>query len=181
MGTFLKSWRETGIAEGGYVNDPSDSGGETNWGITKVVARADGYEGPMKDLTKERASEIAKRKYWDTLSLDQVASMDPDLAAEIFDTGFNMGQNRAATFLQRCLNVLNRKQKDYPDVKVDGDIGLATLGSLASLYKARGMKGRVVMMLAMNALQGNAYIELAERREKDERFLFGWFWHRVKI
>ena len=37
--------------EGGYVNDPSDSGGETNYGITKHVARKYGYKGSMKRFT----------------------------------------------------------------------------------------------------------------------------------
>ncbi|WP_083579019.1 glycosyl hydrolase 108 family protein [Tardibacter chloracetimidivorans] len=36
--------------EGGYVNNPNDTGGETNWGITRGVAVANGYSGPMKDL-----------------------------------------------------------------------------------------------------------------------------------
>ena len=29
--------------EGGYVNDPNDSGGETNYGVTEKVARDNGY------------------------------------------------------------------------------------------------------------------------------------------
>ena len=31
--------------EGGYVDEPDDSGGETNYGVTKAVARANGYRG----------------------------------------------------------------------------------------------------------------------------------------
>ena len=34
--------------EGGYVNNPNDKGGETCWGITVAVARANGYAGPMR-------------------------------------------------------------------------------------------------------------------------------------
>jgi len=178
MSPFDTAWNRTGLAEGGYVNDPSDSGGETNWGITERVARQAGYTGPMKELWKERAREIGKWKYWDALSLDEVASVSPEIAFEVFDTGFNMGQERAAEFLQRSLNVFNRQGKDYPDIRVDGDIGPGTLGALQSYIDRRGTK---VLLKALNCLQGAFYIELAERREKDERFVRGWLDHRVSL
>ena len=58
--------------EGGYVNNPKDPGGETNWGITKAVAVANGYAGDMRTMPKETAKSIYKKMYWDKLQCDQL-------------------------------------------------------------------------------------------------------------
>ena len=69
--------------EGGYVNDPSDSGGETNWGITKRVALKNDYTGAMRDMPKSLASEIYVKRYWDALALDQVEHLSDIVACRI--------------------------------------------------------------------------------------------------
>jgi lysozyme family protein len=179
---FEKAWTETGRIEGGYVNDPSDSGGETNWGITKRVARLNGYEGEMRDLSSETAMLIAKSAYWDKLQLDEVEEITgPPIALELFDTGFNMGLQRAGEFLQRCLNALNNDEWRYDDLPVDGDIGPKTLAALDEFAAWRGAEGLRVLLTALNCLQGEFYISLAERRQKDEKFVYGWLLNRVKI
>ena len=38
--------------EGGYANHPKDPGGETNWGVTKRTAQANGYTGSMRAMTR---------------------------------------------------------------------------------------------------------------------------------
>ena len=101
------------------------------------------------------------------------------LAAELFDTGANMGPAVAATFLQRALTALNRNGKDYPDLVPDGRIGPRTLAALDAFLKARGRSGEAVILRAIEALQGERYLRLAERRPANEAFLYGWLANRI--
>jgi lysozyme family protein len=166
--------------EGGYVNHPSDRGGPTKYGITEAVARAHGYAGAMRDLPREEAAAIYKRLYWLRPRFDEVAKRSVKIAEELFDTGANMGPAVAATFLQRALSALNRDRKDYPDLVPDGRIGPATLNALDTFLKLRGKAGgESVLLRALDALQGERYIRLAERRPANEAFLYGWLANRL--
>jgi lysozyme family protein len=100
--------------EGGYVNHPSDRGGPTNFGITEAVARAHGFSGSMRNLPRSEAAAIYKRLYWLRPRFDQVAKRSQAVAAELFDSGVNMGPSVAATFLQRALSALNRDARIMP-------------------------------------------------------------------
>lgn len=162
-------------AEGGYVNDPSDSGGETKYGVTAAVARANGYGGDIALMPRSFAFDVYVRKYWDTVKADW---MPEAVAAEVVDTAVNMGTNRAVVFLQRCLNVFNQEGRLYNDIAVDGIMGSATLSALQAYLS---MRDEAVLVKALNCLQGAFYIELAESREKDERFTYGWLSNRVSI
>lgn len=164
--------------EGGYVNDPSDSGGETNFGITIAKARECGYTDAMCDLPRSLAFDIYAERYWDALCADGLLALSPAVCEEVVDTGVNMGVGRAGKFLQRSLNVLNRQAKSYHDLKVDGRIGEITIDALRD-YLA--LRDESVLVKSLNCLQGAYYITLAERREKDERFIYGWLKNRVVI
>ena len=166
--------------EGGYVNHPADRGGPTRFGITEAVARAHGYSGAMSELPREEAVAIYRRLYWLRPRLDQVAERVPRVAAELFDTGANMGPAVATTFLQRALTALNRGGKDYPDLVPDGRVGPATLTALDAFLDARGKKGgETVLLRALEALQGERYLRLAEKRPANEAFLYGWLANRI--
>lgn len=167
-------------AEGGYVNDPNDRGGETNWGITVAVARADGYSGPMKDLPRERAYSIYVRKYVAGPGYEAISAISPAIAAELVDTGVNMGSKVASTFLQRALNGLNRGGKDYADIATDGAAGPGTRKALQAYLAKRGKEGEKRLLTLLNALQGARYLELCEGRAANEAFLYGWL-DRVKL
>lgn len=165
--------------EGGYVDHPSDKGGPTRWGVTEAVARAHGWRGEMRDLPREEAMAIYRRLYWLRPGFDRVAERAPALAAELFDTGVNMGPGVAAGFLQRALNALNRNGRDYADIAVDRRIGPRSLAALADFLDRRGAAGEMVLLKAIEALQGERYLALAEQRPANEAFLYGWLANRL--
>ena len=166
--------------EGGFSNHPADAGGPTCFGITEAVARAHGYGGPMRQLPRSEAARIYKRIYWLRPRFDEVAKRCPRVAAELFDTGANMGPAVAATFLQRALTALNRNADDYSDLVPDGRIGTQTLTALDAFLAKRGQgSGETVLLRALEALQGERYLRLAERRPANEAFLYGWLANRV--
>ncbi len=165
--------------EGGYVNHKDDLGSETNFGITVATARAAGYVGPMKALPRELAKTIYRRRYVIAPGFDRIADVSPAIAAELVDTGVNMGPAVAGKFLQRALNALNRQGKDYADLAVDGDVAGLTRAALIALIAKRGKEGEAVLLKAMDALQGARYIELGEARQANEEFMFGWLRTRL--
>ncbi|MEY4997965.1 MAG: hypothetical protein RIS00_9, partial [Pseudomonadota bacterium] len=147
--------------EGGFSNHPADRGGATRWGITEAVARRQGYMDDMRTLPRSDAAAIYKKLYWKNPQFDAVAARAPALAAELFDTGVNMGTGTATAFLQRALNALNRETRDYADLAVDRRIGPATLAALDAFLMKRGGDAETVLLKAVEALQGAHYIILA--------------------
>lgn len=167
--------------EGGYVNDPKDAGGETNYGITVGVARRHGYDGDMKDLPVELAREIYRQEYWLDPNFDKVNVVSEKIAEELLDTGVNMGVGIAGKFLQECLNALNHGGATYADVTIDGVIGPKTLSCLRTYLDLRQTDGEMVMLRALNCLQGARYIDISRIRPANERFVYGWLKNRVAI
>ena len=112
--------------EGGYVNHPSDPGGETNLGVTRAVyeqyAGRQVMDGEMEGLTHDDVYPIYKENYWDRVRADDLPS-GVDWA--VFDWGVNSGTSRAAKALQRIIGV-----------EQDGGIGPMTLQAVASVESA---------------------------------------------
>jgi lysozyme family protein len=165
--------------EGGYVDHPADRGGATNWGITEQVARAFGYHGRMQDMPRSVAKQIYVERYWVAPGFVHVNDHSAAVAEELLDTGVNMGPAVAGRFLQRALNAFNLEGKTYPDITVDGVIGRMTIAALRAFLAHRGKDGHLVLVRALNAQQGERYLEIAEGRASQEAFTFGWFLHRV--
>ncbi|WP_419792969.1 glycoside hydrolase family 108 protein [Serratia fonticola] len=167
--------------EGGYVNNPADKGGATRWGITEVVARAHGYSGDMRQLPRETALAILTADYWTGPRFDLIADVSPVIAAEICDTGVNMGPSVPAKWLQRWLSAMNNGGELYPDLIPDGQIGPRTVSALKLFLLARGKEGEAVLLKALNCSQAARYLELAEQRPANEAFLYGWVKERVAL
>lgn len=99
--------------EGGYVNNPADPGGETNWGISK-------RSYPTVDiaaLSQDDAKAIYKRDFWDRAQCDR---LPPGIAFDVFDTAVNSGIGQAIRFLQRAVGVAD-----------DGVVGPMTLAAIS--------------------------------------------------
>jgi lysozyme family protein len=77
--------------EGGYTNDPADSGGKTNFGITQKETSLD-----VRTITMAQAKAIYKKKYWDALGCDSLPS---GVDYTVFDYGVNSGVGRSAKVL----------------------------------------------------------------------------------
>lgn len=155
--------------EGGYVNDPRDAGGETNFGITEKVARARGWTAAMKALPREFAFEVYRGQYVIQPGFGLVANLSVPIAAELVDTGVNMGPAIAARFLQRALNLLTEA-----GLTVDGILGEKSLKALRSFLDKRGPEGEKRLLALLNAFQGTRYAELAESRAANRAFIYGW-------
>lgn len=165
--------------EGGYSNHPADRGGPTRYGITQAVARANGFAGDMRAFPRAHAEAIYRKLYWHVPGFDRVAPRAPIVAAELFDTAVNMGVATACRFLRRALNALNRGASDYPDIPTTGLIDAALETALRGFMAKRGTAGEQVLLKALEALQGERYVALAEGRPGNEAFLYGWLANRI--
>ncbi len=185
MANFDEAFELTSAHEGGYVDDPVDRGGETYRGIARVHhpdwpgwARIDARRGDASfpaSLDGDQALQndvrgLYKSSYWDTFQGDDVA--DQPLANELYDTAVNMGLRRAVRFLQSSLNLLNRDQRDYPDLIVDGWLGSRSMTALTTLLGQDGSSDWLLKM--MNIHQGARYVEIMMNDPSQERFARGW-------
>lgn len=85
-------------SEGGYSDDPSDPGGETNWGISKrSYPNVD-----IKNLTREGAKAIYLRDFWTRINGDE---MYDGVAFQVFDFAVNSGIETAIRKLQAAAGV----------------------------------------------------------------------------
>ncbi|WP_288533302.1 glycoside hydrolase family 108 protein [uncultured Haemophilus sp.] len=117
--TFIQIFNRLIGHEGGYVNDPRDPGGETNWGITKRTAQANGYQGSMRAMTREQAYKIYYSAFWLRYQCDKM----PDAVAfQFFDAAVNHGLGNASRMLQRAVNVAD-----------DGIIGNMTIAAIKKM------------------------------------------------
>jgi len=166
-----------------YTNRASDAGGPTKFGITqRTLSRFRGRPVTPQEvaaLTESEARSIYHVMFVTEPGYDQVLALSTRLGVKLIDIGVNCGTGRASEWFQRVLNVFNRQQSDYADIKVDGDVGPASIAALRAFLAKRGNLGETVMLRALNARQGDHYMNLAEKRAFDEDNVFGWFANRI--
>lgn len=119
MAKFDEEFDKVILAEGGYVNDPDDAGGETylgisrknnpkwaGWRIIDNIKKKYGTKNITSRLKKDAALNnsaklIYKQKYWDVLELDDIPSQG--IAHQLFDTCVNCGKSAAIRIAQQVL------------------------------------------------------------------------------
>ncbi len=173
--------KETGI----YTDAPGDSGGPTKWGIT--LATLSEYNGSpatiaeVQALTRNDAFAILHQRYVDRPHFGLVAEISMTIAARLIDGGVLCGPAVLSIMLQRCLNALNLNGTKYADVAANGEISPGSLAALRAFLAWRGKEGERVLLEAIECLLGARFIADAERRPKDEQWLYGWISKRITV
>lgn len=156
--------------EGGWVHDPDDPGGETNFGLSMLMIQREGLTpldlglpdfepGRLKELKLERAKEIYRRLFWDRYHLERIH--DQASATKVFDCGVNCGPPRAAMLAQQAAIVCGQW------VVVDGILGPESFDAINAC-------GRAAYLSAYAEEMAGYYRALVERRPVLKKFLRTW-------
>lgn len=144
--------------EGGYVNDPVDAGGETNFGISKRSFP----DLNIRSLTQFQAAQIYKASYWNANpQIEKLTSQE--IATKTLDLMVNMGSRRGIKILQMSINQLHRSDQ----IPVDGKLGPMTVA------RANELDSKALL----EALQENAarrYCSIVQSNLNQQKFLRGW-------
>lgn len=141
--------------EGGYVNNPNDLGGETNFGISKKS-----YPNlDIKNLTKDDAIAIYKRDFWDKYGYEDIGP--EKIYTKIFDMAVCMGPHMAHLLIQRALWACNSP------VNEDGILGIITKEAINNAVTS-------ALQAAYKAEIAARFRFLANERKENKVFLKGW-------
>lgn len=143
--------------EGGFVNDPADSGGATNRGIIQKTYDAYRTRKGLPTRSVRYSTKIEAIEIYEGIWRDCKASEllnGPNLVH--FDFAVNAGNGRAALTLQKAV-----------DVTQDGIIGPKTIAAANTLPPE-------VLVKTYSDLRRDFYNVLATKRPKDKKFLKGW-------
>ena len=186
MQNFKEALDKTLVYEGGYANDEDDAGGETykgisrrynpswyGWNIIEKVKLETPEEFPRNlddniELQKLLA-DLYKQLYWDRFWGDAIPSHE--ITEKLFDISVNLGVKRAVIYLQEGLNLLNRNQKNYNDIGMDGVFGKNTLKVLINYLDSDKPDS---LLKIISILQGMHYIDYMRRSPKQEKYARGW-------
>ena len=148
-------------AEGGYVNDPDDPGGATNYGITQEVyssyrKRLFEPEKNVKGISLTEALEIYRRQYWRPA---HCADLPARLAVVQMDTAVNMGVGTARDMLRRAMLMCSSE--------------LVTLMCTSGTAQLATREDSLVVSKYLT-LRRRRYHLISDQHPKEKKFLRGW-------
>ena len=147
--------------EGGYVNDPKDPGGETNFGISKRSHP----DVDVKALTPEKAADIYREKYWEPGGYERIE--DQRVATKTFDLAVNMGSKPAHILLQRAVRAASGRK-----LTEDGVLGPMTFAAVNDAPADS-------LLAALRSEAAGHYRILVTRNTNLQRFVEGWLNNRA--
>ena len=165
MQTVRDIAKEIVVREGGYVNDPDDPGGATNFGVTIHTMRRLGLDldgdgdvdaRDVQRLTRNQAIDIFVTHYFER---PLIAELPEPLHATVFDMYVNAGGN-AIKILQRLLSEMG-----YP-CSVDGALGPQSIAAARAAHAAA--PGHLVD--AYGIARRNYYFRIADRRPASRKY-----------
>ncbi|MCT4553812.1 MAG: holin-associated N-acetylmuramidase [Pelagimonas sp.] len=166
MSSDVRQMAEEIVArEGGYVNDPDDPGGATNYGVTIHTMRrlgldldGDGRITPedVKRLSRDQAVQIFLQHYYHR---PRIAELPQALHETVFDMYVNAGGN-AVKILQRLLNDMGER------IGVDGAIGPQTINAA----QRAAAKAPDHIADAYGIARRNYYFAIADRRPASRKY-----------
>lgn len=151
--------------EGGFVNDPDDPGGATNFGVTIHTMRTLGIDldrdgvvtvSDVRALTKDQATEIFEKHYFEK---PLIALLPPVLHATVFDMYVNAGSN-AVKILQRLLRDMGHT------IAVDGALGPQSIAAAQAAY----LDAPHHLADAYGIARRNYYFRIADRRAASRKY-----------
>jgi lysozyme family protein len=171
---FLQAFDTLIEHEGGFINDPVDAGGATNYGISLrfyQLIKPDATKQDIENLELEDAKEIYYNQWWTKYNYDNIKHFG--LAEKLLDFSVNMGPSQAHILLQKAVNAFC----GYNRLAVDGLIGPNTISACNSITdknhhmseeNAKGLINYFVLLACA------FYLELTEQEPENYRFLKGW-------
>jgi len=165
MQTVKQIASEIVAREGGFVNDPDDPGGATNFGVTIHTMRRLGLDltrdgkintSDVRALSRPQAVDIFIRHYFER---PKVIELPETLHATVFDMYVNAGAN-AVRILQRLLVQMGHA------IGVDGGIGPQTTTASQAAYAAAPDH----LADAYGIARRNYYYALADARPASRKY-----------
>lgn len=165
--------------EGGYVNHPSDPGGETNLGVTIGVAREEGYRGPMKAFPKQCdgpedvcGDKIYFERFMQAPGYLPIIVASPPVGEEVVNSAVNFGPARPSRWVQQSINEMCPSS----NLKDDGKVGPATH---AAFVRCQAVFFCLTMLDKLDAKQRLEYDRLVRVNPRLKVFHRGWINHRI--